>query len=221
MNSDTTPGNYASVKNFGTRCAEIAETIIFESRWILAPLYALIVVGMIKYFGSAILSAFVQNEHNIARTERDMIMLIGMVDMTMVGNLAYMVAIGGYSIFVREINFHNKANRPRFLNNINSGTLKVKMSMSLVGVSSVHLLKDFIDASVLGWDIIGKRLAIHGIFVISTLGLVWVDRLLHAALHDDGKTKDKPTGGKTSTATAETSEHDAPSNESEITQEQH
>ena len=160
--------NVETVKRFGTKAANIAEQIIFESRLTLAPLYACLIIGLIRYFFS-FLEELVQMFHRATSTEDLMLTLLGLVDITMVGNLVYMVAVGGYSIFVREIAFHEKANKPRFLNNINSGTLKVKMSMSLIGVSSVHLLKDFINAENQSWSLVGKRLAIHGIFVCSTI----------------------------------------------------
>lgn len=181
-------------KRFGTRVAKIAEVIIFESRWTLAPLYACLILGLIRYFFSFIqqlIEMFAQRQ----TTEDLMLTLLSLVDITMVGNLVYMVAVGGYSIFVREIDFHGKNNKPRFLNNINSGTLKIKMGMSLIGVSSVHLLKDFMNAEHQDWNLIGKRLAIHGLFLLSTYALAKSDKMLHPeGTSDAHETKEQDHG---------------------------
>jgi len=163
-----------------TRWADGAEKIIFESRWTLAPLYAGLLIAMVVYFFKFVEILFHMVVHMYStETEQVMLDLLGLVDITMVGNLVYMVMVGGYSIFVREIDFHEMKNKPRFLNNINSGTLKVKLAMSLVGVSAVHLLKDFMNAEHQSWSLVGMRLSIHCVFILSALGLAWTDKMLH------------------------------------------
>lgn len=168
------------------RLADLNEKIIFETRWTLAPLYLGLLAGLCIYCLKFMELLYGMIVHvGGAETEQVMLDLLGLVDITMVANLVYMVMIGGYSIFIREIHFHKMADKPRFLNNINSGTLKIKLSMSLVGVSGVHLLKDFMNADHLGWDVVGKRLAVHGIFVISSIGLALTDRMLHPESHSE------------------------------------
>jgi len=116
-----------------------------------------------------------------ATSEMTMLALLGLVDIAMVSNLVVMIAIGGYSIFVREINPKDIENRPRFMNHITASGLKVKMGSSLIGVSSIHLLKRFVETaehngSGTDWNQIGALLAIHGIFVVSTIALAYIDR---------------------------------------------
>lgn len=113
-------------------------------------------------------------------SEMTMLALLGLVDIVMVCNLVIMIAIGSYSIFIREISPDAITNRPRFMNHITASGLKVKMGSSLIGVSSIHLLKKFIETSdannVVNWNSVGALLAIHGIFILSTLALAYIDR---------------------------------------------
>ncbi len=160
--------------------ADGTEHLIYGSRWILAPLYAGLVLAMALYsykFIEELYHLFVNINH-IEESEV-MLSLLNLVDITMVGNLVLMIMIGGYSIFVRKIEFIKVENRPQWLNQINSGTLKVKMGMSLIGVSSIHLLKAFINAEKMEWKTVSILITIHTLFIISTLALGLTDKMLH------------------------------------------
>ena len=116
--------------------------------------------------------------------EQLMLDILGLVDMSMVANLVYMVVVGGWTLFVSNIDFENHADRPDWLESTNANTLKIKLASSLVGVSGIHLLKTFIELSEavdvktshVMWQIL-----IHLTFLASALALAFTERLLHPA----------------------------------------
>lgn len=152
------------------------QAIIFAGRWTIAPMYAGLLIALIiySYKFCTLLAALVTQMFTISE-EHLMLSVLSLVDISMVGNLIIMIMIGGYSIFLRRINLHGRENRPQWLDHINSGTLKVKMGTSLIGVSSIHLLKDFVGETGINY----KHIIIHLIFVASTLALAFTDKLLH------------------------------------------
>ena len=165
-------------------CKNKFEGFIFGSRWILAPMYAGLVIALLVYCLKFLVELWELVSHATTFSESEvMLAVLGLVDITMIANLILMIEIGGYTIFVRAMNFKNKDDKPQWLNHISSGTLKVKMGVSLLGVTAIHLLKDFVDAEKIEWSTLWKRMAIHGIFIISSVALVVVDRLLHPDGH--------------------------------------
>jgi len=160
-----------------------AEKALFTSRWILYVLYSGLSIGLVLYCYKFCVELWhMALEIQSLSTEMTMLSLLGLVDIVMVANLVIMIAVGSYSIFIREISPDSITNRPRFMNHITASGLKVKMGSSLIGVSSIHLLKKFIEsaenhhANSSDWNSIGILLAIHGIFIISTIALAYIDR---------------------------------------------
>lgn len=168
------------IKN--SKTISFIEKFLFSSRWLLAILYAGLCSALLLYtykFGIELWHMIYSIQE--MSSEHTMLALLGLVDISMVANLVTMIVIGGYSIFIREINPHVIENRPRFMNHITASGLKVKMTSSLMGISSIHLLKKFIEsaessADTLNWTKIGILLAIHGMFVVSTVALSYIDR---------------------------------------------
>jgi uncharacterized protein (TIGR00645 family) len=119
-------------------------------------------------------------------TEEDVMLgVLGLVDMSMVANLVYMVIVGGYTLFVSRIDIAQHPDRPEWLESTNANTLKIKLASSLVGVSGVHLLKTFIELgrphelddiqlSHILWQVV-----IHATFLGSSIALAVTERLLH------------------------------------------
>lgn len=161
----------------------IVEILLYKSRWMLSLMY----IGLTVAMGAYTLRFFIELLHACVHfssmTEEDLLInTLGLVDITMIANLIYVIMLGGYSIFVREIQTDVLKDKPKWLNNINSGTLKIKMGVSLIGVSSIHLLKVFINSSHWDWSDLGKMMSIHGLFIVSTIALAWVDtHSLHPA----------------------------------------
>src|SRR4051794_40369280 len=124
------------------------EYIIFASRWIQAPIYLGLVCGATIYCAKFIVQlANMFQSFDSASEEELMLGVLGLVDMSMVANLVYMVVVGGYTMFVSNIDIADHPDRPDWLESTNANTLKIKLASSLVGVSSIHLLKTFIELS--------------------------------------------------------------------------
>lgn len=150
---------------------EYIGTAIFAIRWGLVPMYAGLWVAIMAYAFKMGLEIVDLASKVFPMTLEDlMLRVIGLIDMIMVGNLVVMMAVGGYSIFVREFDLSSITNRPRWMNGLNSSALKIKMGMSLIGVSSVHLLKTFMEASKVSASQIVTEVGIHLVFILTTLG---------------------------------------------------
>jgi len=166
-----------------SRSVKIIESSLLSGRWILIVMYIGLIPGLLIY-SYKFIEELLHMALNIRTltTEMTMLGILGLVDIVMVANLVIMIAIGGYSIFIKELDPKLITNRPRFMNHITASGLKVKMGSSLIGVSSIHLLKKFIEIAEsheghasLDWSKVGMLLAIHGIFVVSTIALAYVD----------------------------------------------
>lgn len=149
----------------------IIESILFGSKWLLVPIYLGLMIGLGVYVYTDTLEVI----HMVYRglslsTQQSMLILLELVDMAMIANLVKMVITGSYTSFVSK---NHKENTER----VSSGLLKVKMSTSLVGVSSFHLLQIFIEAKTISWDVLNKQLAIHGAFLIGSIVLAIIEFL--------------------------------------------
>lgn len=147
---------------------------VFNSRFLLVPVYFGLIIAEIGYSVK-----FFQEIYHMAcefkglgETEL-LIGVLTLLDIAMIANLIMMIIIGSYSTFVSELQLNKTEAKPAWLNHISAGTLKVKMGSSIIGVSSIHLLKDFIGAENINWDTCWKRMAIHIAIVISTVALQW------------------------------------------------
>lgn len=153
---------------------------IFTIRWGLVPMYLGLWVAMIAYnvrFIQEIVEFLIH--FNSSTSESILLWVLSLIDITMVANLVVMTTIGGYSIFVREFNYAALPDKPRWMNGIDSSSLKIKMGMSLIGVSAVHLLKTFMEVETTSWDQVWKEVLIHVVFIITTLGFGLIAQTLH------------------------------------------
>ena len=170
---------------------------IFASRWLQAPLYLGLIIAQAVYvvlffvelwhlFDSAILSG------HISETDV-MLSVLALIDIVMIANLLIMVIIGGYETFVSKIRVKGHHDEPDWLSHVNANLLKVKLAISIISISSIHLLKTFIEVGrmdggkVYGAD--GKviyssegvmwEVGIHLAFIVSALALAWIDKMSH------------------------------------------
>jgi uncharacterized protein (TIGR00645 family) len=141
---------------------KIIEKLIFGSKWLLIPFYFYLFWTLIQLMFEFLTQGHISDEVLIQTLEA--------VDITMVGNLVKMIITGSYNSFVSK-------NHDEQTEKVSSGLLKVKMSTSIMGVSSIHLLQTFIAAKNTDWDTIWKQLAVHGIFIIGALVLAQIDFL--------------------------------------------
>lgn len=154
------------------------ENMIFGGRWLLMPMYVglLLVIGVYAWVFLKQLYELLHEIVHINRAEL-IVSVLEMIDTVMIGNLIVMIMIGSYHIFVRNFKIDEK---PQWLEHITSSTLKIKMGMSLVGISSIHLLKDFIDDKTIDHELLFKRCGIHIIFLLSMIVLAFTDKISHS-----------------------------------------
>ena len=158
------------------------ERLLFACRWLLAPLYlglslGLIVLG-IKFFQEA----FHVFAHVMTLEEADLVLIVlAMIDLTLVGSLIVMVMFSGYENFVSRIDHDAGTDAPAWLSKLDSGTLKLKVAASIVAISSIHLLRVFMDAQQIPNDKILWYVILHLTFVISAVLLGVLDKISFAA----------------------------------------
>ena len=113
-----------------------------------------------------------------------MLLVLGLIDVVMISNLLVMVIVGGYETFVSRLNLEGHPDQPEWLSHVNASVLKIKLAMAIIGISSIHLLRTFIEAGNLAsgksnyteagvmWQTI-----IHTVFILSAIGIAYVDKL--------------------------------------------
>ena len=106
-----------------------------------------------------------------------MLIVLGLIDVVMIANLLIMVIVGGYETFVSRLNLQGHPDQPEWLSHVNAGILKVKLATALIGISSIHLLKTFINAGNLQPQVMLWQVIIHALFVLSAIALALIDRL--------------------------------------------
>lgn len=169
-----------------------AETLIYGGRWVIAPMYVGLLAALVVYTLRFLKELYHLCMGGLHMTEGElMLSVLSLIDTCMLGNLILLIMIGSYSIFIKKLEFPAH-NRPQWLDHITSGSLKIKMGMSIVGVSSIHLLKTFIDAQSIPVDLMVKQGALHLLFVISGLGIAYIDKLSHGAPTDPHATISTP-----------------------------
>jgi uncharacterized protein (TIGR00645 family) len=159
--------------------------LIFSSRWLQLPLYLGLIVAQgvyvilfMKELWHLFKDAFEITEQAI------MLAVLGLIDVVMISNLLVMVIVGGYETFVSRLNLEGHPDQPEWLSHVNASVLKIKLAMAIIGISSIHLLRTFIEAGALGTD--GARTTetgvmwqtiIHCVFILSAIGIAAVDRM--------------------------------------------
>ena len=172
--------------------------LIFASRWLQLPLYLGLIVAQcvyvflfIKELAHLVLDANALTEQGI------MLLVLGLIDVVMISNLLVMVIVGGYETFVSRLRLQGHPDQPEWLSHVNASVLKVKLAMAIIGISSIHLLKSFIEAGELGLPLCSPALdasgqlcssstatgimwqtIIHCVFILSAIGIAWTDKLM-------------------------------------------
>jgi uncharacterized protein (TIGR00645 family) len=192
MNVQTNVQRTSSRLDSGRRLG-LLPSLIFGSRWLQLPLY----VGLIGAQAVYVL-LFVKELWHLAAnwqgvTEQQlMLAVLGLIDVVMISNLLVMVIVGGYETFVSRLNLSGHPDEPEWLSHVNASALKIKLAMAIIGISSISLLRTFIEASNLGsgrtvyteasvmWQVL-----IHITFIASAIGIAWVDRLSETGRRKD------------------------------------
>lgn len=181
---------------------------IFASRWLQAPLYLGLIIAQAIY----VVLFFVELWHlltnvfvtgHVSETEI-MLSVLALIDIVMIANLLIMVIIGGYETFVSKIRVSGHHDEPDWLSHVNANLLKVKLAISIISISSIHLLKTFIEVGRMedGYvrttkgDVLYStegvfwEVMIHIAFILSALALALIDRMSH---HAPAKPSDQVT----------------------------
>jgi uncharacterized protein (TIGR00645 family) len=104
--------------------------------------------------------------------------VLGLIDVVMISNLLIMVIVGGYETFVSRLNLEGHPDEPDWLSHVNANLLKVKLATAIIGISSIHLLKTFIDAQNLSDKVLISQTVIHMTFVFSAIAIAYIDKLM-------------------------------------------
>ena len=163
--------------------------LIFLSRWLQLPLY----LGLIAAQGIYVYQFLIELSHLFASTidhtlteTSIMLVVLGLIDVVMISNLLIMVIVGGYETFVSRMGLENHPDQPEWLNHVNASVLKVKLGTAIIGISSIHLLKTFINASQYDAKTLIAQTVIHIVFLLSALAIAACDRLMsHHETHTD------------------------------------
>lgn len=155
------------------------ESVVFASRWIQAPLYAGLIVAELLYAYKFLVELWhmVIDVNHMKETEF-MLGVLGLIDVTMVANLLTMVVIGGYATFVSKLDLEHHPDRPDWLTHVDPGTIKIKLAASLIGISSIHLLKGFVDVAHEDPEHLKWKIFIHMTFLASAILLAWTDKIM-------------------------------------------
>jgi uncharacterized protein (TIGR00645 family) len=175
--------------------------LIFASRWLQMPLYLGLIAAQGVYvyhfwvellhlmeaaFGNqAALQQLVtaigyRSDYQVTALNETLIMLVvlALIDVVMISNLLIMVIIGGYETFVSRMNLEGHPDQPEWLDHVNASVLKVKLSTAIIGISSIHLLKSFINAANYDEKVLMWQTVIHITFLLSALAIAYTDKLL-------------------------------------------
>ena len=168
--------------------------LIFSSRWLQLPLYLGLIVAQGVYVVLFLKELWHLVEGAIKYTEQEMMLIVlGLIDVVMISNLLIMVIVGGYETFVSRLELERHPDQPEWLSHVNASVLKIKLAMAIIGISSIHLLRTFIYAGSLGkpdvpfteagvmWQTI-----IHTVFILSAIGIAYVDKLSASAYSRNG-----------------------------------
>lgn len=170
-----------------SRYRKLLTGFIFWSRWLQAPLYLGLIIaqGVYVYHFMLELTHLVRDSTSIDATGI-MLIVLGLIDVVMIANLLIMVIIGGYETFVSRMNLEDHPDQPEWLSQVNAGTMKVKLAMALIGISSIHLLKTFINAGHMPEHTIKWQVVIHITFLVSAIAMAYTDKLMHDTAAGNG-----------------------------------
>ncbi len=112
-----------------------------------------------------------------------MLVVLALIDVVMISNLLIMVIVGGYETFVSRLRLEGHPDQPEWLSHVNASVLKVKLATAIIGISSIHLLKTFINAANYTEKVLLWQTAIHMVFLFSAMAIAYTDKLMASASH--------------------------------------
>lgn len=182
---------------------------IFMSRWLQVPLYVGLIVAQCVYVWQfwvelvhlveavlgnpaaletiresvAVPGADPSFAKAMSRETLIMLLVLGLIDVVMISNLLIMVIVGGYETFVSRMRLEDHPDQPEWLSHVNASVLKVKLATAIIGISSIHLLRTFINAQAFTEKALFYQTVIHITFLLSAVAIAAVDRIMPAPPH--------------------------------------
>ena len=154
------------------------ENAMYASRWILAPIYFGLSLGLLALALKFFQEVFHVIPNVFALTESDLILVIlSLIDMALVGGLLVMVMFSGYENFVSQLDIDEHKEKLSWLGTMDSTSLKMKVAASIVAISSIHLLRVFMDARNIEPQYLMWYVIIHMTFVISAFAMGYLDKI--------------------------------------------
>jgi uncharacterized protein (TIGR00645 family) len=178
------PGNLRPIPRF-----------MFASRWLQFPLYLGLIVAQAVYvvffwielvhlieaaFGHGPMVAALPGG-KLTETAL-MLVVLGLIDVVMISNLLIMVIVGGYETFVSRMELENHPDQPEWLSHVNASVLKVKLATAIIGISSIHLLKTFINAAQYDEKTLVAQTVIHIAFLLSAMAIAYTDYIMEKSI---------------------------------------
>lgn len=156
----------------------IIEKYLYASRWFLAPIYlGLTIVVLLLVVKFALKLAAIIGQITVIDPDDLVLAALSLVDMVLLGNLVLMVILSGYENFVSHLDSATEDKRLSWLGKIDSGALKLKLAVSIVAISSIHLLSSFMEAEKYDKDTLMWEVIVHMAFVLSALCLAFIDKM--------------------------------------------
>ena len=191
----------ADPKSSGPSPLRPLPNLIFASRWLQLPLYLGLIAAQAVYVFHFwvelvhLLEAAFGNQHALQALVSSigykadapvtslnetviMLVVLGLIDVVMISNLLIMVIVGGYETFVSRLNLEGHPDQPEWLDHVNASVLKVKLGTAIIGISSIHLLKTFINAANYDEKVLLWQTVIHIAFLLSAIAIALADRLM-------------------------------------------
>ncbi|WP_374583036.1 TIGR00645 family protein [Pseudoduganella sp.] len=179
---------------------------IFMSRWLQLPLYLGLILAQCVYvfhfwvelkdligaaFGNAASLEHILQAVTVPGAEAPkkltettiMLVVLGLIDVVMISNLLIMVIVGGYETFVSRMHLEGHPDQPEWLSHVNASVLKTKLATAIIGISSIHLLKTFINAQLYDPKTLVAQTVIHCVFLLSAIAIAYTDRITTTTHH--------------------------------------
>ena len=199
----------AQIPDYSSLKLKPLPNLIFASRWLQLPLYLGLILAQAVYVYHFwvelvhLIEAVFGNQRALEILVRSigykdpaglpvdglnetiiMLVVLGLIDVVMISNLLIMVIVGGYETFVSRMNLEGHPDQPEWLSHVNASVLKVKLATAIIGISSIHLLKTFINADSYTEKVLLWQTVIHIAFLFSALAIAAADRLMsHGEKH--------------------------------------
>jgi uncharacterized protein (TIGR00645 family) len=176
-------------------------SFMFASRWLQLPLYLGLILAQCVYvfhfwveLKDLVLAAMGNEDAlqhifqavavpgaplpNKLNETTIMLVVLGLIDVVMISNLLIMVIVGGYETFVSRMYLEDHPDQPEWLSHVNASVLKTKLAMAIIGISSIHLLKTFINAASYTEKVLIAQTGIHVVFLLSAMAIAYTDRIM-------------------------------------------